>query len=138
MPFVVDASVAACWLMPDERHPIAEAAYARIARDQAIAPALWWLELRNLLIVNERRGRLDSGKTARALRLLRALPVTIDTGEDEDALMELARQHRLTVYDAVYLELALRRGLPLATLDTPLARAARAEAVPLVGDEPAI
>jgi|HubBroStandDraft_6_1064221.scaffolds.fasta_scaffold08892_2 predicted nucleic acid-binding protein len=135
MPFVVDASVAACWLMPDERHPLADAAYARIASDPAITPVLWRFELRNLLLVNERRGRLDSAKTARALRLLRALPITIDSAEDEDTLMELARQHRLTVYDAAYLELALRRGFPLATLDTALASAARAEAVPLVGDE---
>jgi len=135
MPFVVDASVAACWLMPDERHPLADAAYASIASDPAITPVLWWFELRNLLLVNERRGRLDSAKTARALRLLRALPITIDSAEDEDTLMELARQHRLTVYDAAYLELALRRGFPLATLDTALASAARAEAVPLVGDE---
>jgi predicted nucleic acid-binding protein len=131
----VDASVAACWLMPDERHPLADAAYARIASDPAITPVLWRFELRNLLLVNERRGRLDSAKTARALRLLRALPITIDSAEDEDTLMELARQHRLTVYDAAYLELALRRGFPLATLDTALASAARAEAVPLVGDE---
>ena len=135
MPFVVDASVAACWLMPDERHPLADAAYARIASDPAITPVLWRFELRNLLLVNERRGRLDSAKTARALRLLRALPITIDSAEDEDTLMELARQHRLTVHDAAYLELALRRGFPLATLDTALASAARAEAVPLVGDE---
>jgi predicted nucleic acid-binding protein len=135
MPFVVDASVAACWLMPDERHPLADAAYARIASDPAITPVLWRFELRNLLLVNERRGRLDSAKTARALRLLRELPITIDSAEDEDTLMELARQHRLTVYDAAYLELALRRGFPLATLDTALASAARAEAVPLVGDE---
>jgi predicted nucleic acid-binding protein len=133
MPFVVDASVAACWLMPDERHPFANAAFARIASDPAIAPVLWRFELRNLLMVNERRGRLDAAKTARALRLLRALPITIDSAEDEDTLMELARQHRLTVYDAAYLELALRRGLPLATLDTALANAAGAEAVPLVG-----
>lgn len=121
--------------MPDERHPLADAAYARIASDPAITPVLWRFELRNLLLVNERRGRLDSAKTARALRLLRALPITIDSAEDEDTLMELARQHRLTVYDAAYLELALRRGFPLATLDTALASAARAEAVPLVGDE---
>lgn len=132
MPFVVDASVVACWLMPDERHPIAGAAYARIAADSAVVPALLWFELRNLLIVNERRGRLDSVKTAQALRLVRALPIAIDTAVEEDALMRLARAHRLTVYDAAYLELAQRRGLPLATLDAALTIAARAEAVPLI------
>jgi predicted nucleic acid-binding protein len=134
MPFVVDASVAACWLLPDERHVVAEAAYKIIAYDQAMAPALWWFELRNMLVVNERRGRLDSAKTTRALRLLRALPVGIDTGVEEDALMQLARQHRLNVYDAAYLELALRKGLPLATLDAALAIAARAESVSLIGE----
>ena len=89
MPFVVDASVAACWLMPDERHPVAEAAFNRIAEDQAIAPGLWWFELRNVLLVNERRGRLDKLKTARALRLLRGLSVAIDSNVEEDALMDL-------------------------------------------------
>jgi predicted nucleic acid-binding protein len=136
MPFVVDASVAACWLLPDERHPVAEAAYKRIARDSAVTPVLLWYELRNVFIVNERRGRLDAAKTARALRLLKGLPMTIDTDVDEDALMHLARQHRLTVYDAAYLELALRKRLELATLDAALAAAARAETVPLIGDGP--
>jgi predicted nucleic acid-binding protein len=84
--------------------------------------------------VNERRGRLDSAKTARALSLLRALPVATDAGEDEAVLMQLARRHRLSVYDASYLEFALRRGLPLATLDTALSDAARAEGVLLVGE----
>jgi len=70
MPFVIDASVAACWLMPDERHPVAEAAHKRITHDPAVTPVLWWYELCNIMIVNERRGRLDSAKTARALRLL--------------------------------------------------------------------
>jgi predicted nucleic acid-binding protein len=95
MPFVVDASVVARWLLPDERHPIATAAYSRIAIDSAVVPALLWFELRNLLIVNERRGRLDPAKTAQALRLIRALPITVDTDVDEDALMRLARTHRL-------------------------------------------
>jgi predicted nucleic acid-binding protein len=135
MPFVVDASVSACWLRPDERHPVAAAAYKRIAEDSAVAPGLWWYELRNMLIVNERRGRLDSAKTARALRLLGGLPVTTDTAVEEEALMHLARRHHLTVYDAAYLELALRKGLALATLDAALATAARAETVPLIGPE---
>ena len=134
MPFVVDASVAACWFMPDERHPISDAAYRRIAHDSAVTPVLWWYELRNVLIVNERRGRLDSAKTARVLQLLRGLPVAIDADVEEGALMQLARRHRLTVYDAAYLELALRLRHPLATLDAALSIAARTERVPLIGD----
>jgi predicted nucleic acid-binding protein len=133
MSFVVDASVAACWLLPDERHPVADAAFTRIANDQATATGLFWFELRNMFIVNERRGRLDSAVTAQALRLLRTLPIAIDANAEEDVLMRLARTHRLTVYDAAYLELAHRRGLALATLDAALATAARAEAVPLIG-----
>jgi predicted nucleic acid-binding protein len=132
MPFVIDASVAVCWLMPDERHAIADAAQRRIAHDQAVAPMLWWYEIRNIMIVNERRGRLDSAKTAYALRLLGELPITIETDVDEDTLMQLARRHRLTVYDAAYLELAMRKGHPLATLDTALTTAAQAEVVPLI------
>jgi len=88
------------------------------------------------MIVNERRGRLDSAQTARALRLLGGLPVAIDTDVEEETLMQLARRHRLTVYDAAYLELALRAGYPLATLDAALAIAARAERVPLIGESP--
>jgi predicted nucleic acid-binding protein len=106
MPFVVDASVAACWLTPDEQHPIADRAFQRLSVEPATAPALLWLELRNLLIVNERRGRLTAAKTGEALRLVKSLPITTNMEVDEDALLGLARRHRLTVYDASYLELA--------------------------------
>jgi predicted nucleic acid-binding protein len=134
MPFVIDASVATCWLMPDERHPIAERAFARIAHDPGEAPSLWWFELRNVLIVSERRGRLDPAKSTEALRRLAALPVVIDADVDEDLLMQLARRRGLTVYDAAYLELALRKQIPLATLDVALAKAARAEGAQLIDD----
>jgi len=134
MPFVVDASVAVCWFMPDERDPIADAALRKIRLDPAVTSVLWWYELRNVLIVNERRGRLDNAKTVRVLRLLRGLAVATDADVEEEALMQLARRHRLTVYDAAYLELALRKGYPLATLDAALSIAARAEGVPLIGE----
>jgi predicted nucleic acid-binding protein len=132
MPFVVDASVALCWLMPDERDPIALAAYARIGHDTADVPALFWFELCNALVVNERRGRLDPAMTGEALRLLKRLPITVEADIGEDLLLRVVRTHRLTVYDAAYLEIALRRGLVLATLDDALARAARAEKVALM------
>lgn len=104
MPFVVDASVTACWLMPDERHPVAEAARVRMADDVATVPALWWFEVRNLLVVNERRGRIDPAQTNGALTLLAALPLVLDRSPDEATVLGLARRHRLTVYDAAYLE----------------------------------
>lgn len=129
MPFVIDASIAACWLMPDEGHAQATAAYNRLVDDHALVPSLWWFEMRNLFIVNERRGRLDSDTTARALALLADLPIQLDRAPDGEVLLQLARRHRLTVYDAAYLELALREAIPLTTLDDALARAARDEGV---------
>jgi predicted nucleic acid-binding protein len=85
-------------------------------------------------MVNERRGRMDAAQSAKALRLLAALPIAIDMEADEEALMQLARRRRLTVYAAAYLELALRKGYPLATLDDALADAARAEKALLIGE----
>jgi len=102
--------------------------------DPAVAPALWWYELRNVLIVNERRGRLDRAQTGRVLRLLGGLPIALDADVDEESLLQLTRGHRLSVYDAAYLELAVRCGCPLATLVATLSTAARAARVPLIGD----
>lgn len=135
MPFVVDASVAACWLLPDETHPLASAARERLLRDHALVPSIWWFEIRNLLIVNERRGRLDENKSNRALRILRRLPIEFDQRINEERLLDIARAHRLSVYDAAYLELASRENVPLATLDRALAGAARADHLALVADE---
>lgn len=134
MPFVVDASVAACWLLPDEGNIRTETAWSRFPEDMAIVPGLWWFEMRNIFISNERRGRIDSARTGKALALLGGLPIHLDHQPDDTALMALARAHGLTAYDAAYLELALRENAPLATLDDALIRAARAESVPLIGE----
>jgi predicted nucleic acid-binding protein len=134
MPFVLDASIAACWAFEDEDHSIAALALERIRADEARVPSLWWFEVRNTLIVNERRGRLTESDTAAFLRGLARLGVTVDRSPDEVDVLTLARQRRITVYDAAYLELARREGAPLATLDTALATAARAELVPLLGE----
>lgn len=123
----------ASWLLPDETDAQADQAYALLDTDSAVAPGLWWFELRNIFIVNERRRRIDQAKTQRALELLASLPIRLDHDAEEAALLALARQHRLTVYDAAYLELAQRQGLSLAMLDDELARAARAEKVVLIG-----
>ncbi|GAA0330046.1 type II toxin-antitoxin system VapC family toxin [Sphingomonas oligophenolica] len=135
MPFVADASVAASWLLPDEADPRADAAYALFPDDSAVAPGLWWLEIRNIFLVSERRGRFDGAQTDRALALLAALPISLDHAANEATLMMLARRHKLTACDAAYLELAQRRGISLATLDETLARAARAEGVRLIGED---
>ena len=132
MPFVVDASVAAVWFMPDEEHPIAQHAFQRLAEDRALMPSLWWFEMRNLLIVNERRNRIVPAQTRETLALIDEMPIAFDREPQSDQLLRLARDHRLTIYDAAYLELALRKNLPLATLDQPLTRAAQQENVELI------
>jgi predicted nucleic acid-binding protein len=134
MPFVLDASVAVCWAFEDEDHPVAALAMERVRTDEARAPSLWWFEVRNALIVNERRGRLSESDTAAFLRALARLNVTVDRSPDEADVLMLARRRQLSVYDAAYLELARRERLPLATLDAALATAARAERAVLLGE----
>jgi predicted nucleic acid-binding protein len=132
MPFVLGASIAACWAFEDEDHPVAALALERMRSDQALVPSLWWFEVRNTLIVNERRGRLAEADTAAFLRALSRLGVVVDRSPEDAAVLTLSRKHRLTVYDASYLELAVRETLPLATLDADLARAASVERVSLL------
>jgi predicted nucleic acid-binding protein len=133
MPFVLDASIVACWAFDDEDHPVAALALERIRTDEAFVPNIWWFEVRNILIVNERRGRLSENDTSTFLRSLARLRVTIDRSPDEAGIIALARRHRLTIYDASYLELALRESLPFATLDKELASAAGVEKATLLG-----
>lgn len=133
MLFVLDASVAASWLLADESNPNAATAFDRLVRESMIAPAIWWFEIRNMLVSNERRGRLDAMQLARALEMVRDVPVAIDRDPDSKVVVGLAQRHRLTIYDAAYLELAQRENVPLATLDRSLARAAEAEKIPLIG-----
>jgi predicted nucleic acid-binding protein len=98
-----------------------------------VAPALWWFEVRNALVQGERRGFFTERGTTRFLRDLSRLAITVDRAPSEPGILTLARRHRLTLYDAAYLELALRKAWPLATLDEALASAARGESVSLVG-----
>jgi predicted nucleic acid-binding protein len=134
MPFVLDASVAMAWAFPDENHPVATIALDRInSPDEARVPSIWWYEVRNSIITNERRRRLTEADTSEYLRRLSRLPISIEHPPDEVRVMALSRRYKLTVYDAAYLELAQREAIPLATLDNELVRAARAEKVHLVG-----
>jgi predicted nucleic acid-binding protein len=130
MPFVVDASVAGSWLLPDENHPEAINALDRLKDDEAFVPVLLWFEIRNLLLTSERRRRITPAQTAAALNVLQGLPLHVDDKAESDTTLQLARDHRLTVYDAAYLELAVRRRVPLLTFDEQLAAAAKRLAIP--------
>jgi predicted nucleic acid-binding protein len=134
MTFIVDASVTMSWYLSGEASPSGRFAFEQLSAAGAAAPVLWWFEVRNALVVNERRGRLDAAATAAILAHLEGLPIRLDVDQNGDVVLALARERRLTVYDAAYLELALRANAPLATLDQQLARAARAAKVPLLGD----
>jgi predicted nucleic acid-binding protein len=126
---VLDARTAASWVLPDEEPASLEA----IANAALVAPRLFWAEPRNILIVPERRGRLPEGTAEIHLAAVAALDVALDVAPEEATVLGLARAHKLTVYDALYLELALRRAASLATIDGPLAKAAAARGVALIG-----
>jgi predicted nucleic acid-binding protein len=132
MGFVLDASITACWAFDDEDHPDASLAFERMRTEEGVVPALWWFEVRNILVVNERRRRIAESDTAAFLLHLSLLRLRADQSPDEHGVVRLARAHRLSVYDATYLELAQREGLPLATLDADLRKAAASEGVVLV------
>lgn len=129
MSFVLDASIAAAWALKDESAPLAEVCLDRLTEMVAIVPGLFWFEIRNVAVTSERRGRLTTAETATLLAMLERLPIRSDREPDSDAVLDLARRHRLTVYDAAYLELARRLAVPLATLDRRLVAAGQGEAV---------
>ncbi len=131
MAFVIDASVTASWAFV-ENDPRAEIAFDRLLVESATTPWLWWYEVRNLLITRERSQHRNPVTTGAFLAFLATLPIGLDATPDEAGVLRLARNHNLTAYDAAYLELAERLGLPLATLDADLVRAARAERIPLI------
>lgn len=132
MPFVLDASITATWALSDESSPVAELADSRLDFDTAMVPRIWWYEIRNLLVVNERRQRLTAADSVTFLQNLSGYPIEIDSGEDEQPIFRLARQYRLSFYDAAYLELAQRHGIPIATLDRGLQTAAVAAGISLL------
>jgi predicted nucleic acid-binding protein len=131
---VLDNSIVMAWVFEDETDANAEAVLDRLASTRAIAPSLWPLEVANALLVGERRKRIAEAKMIQWLNVLGALPIDIDAETAAHAWSDtiaLARGHKLSAYDAAYLELAIRRRLPLATLDEPLKLAAKAVGVSL-------
>jgi predicted nucleic acid-binding protein len=134
--FVLDCSVTVAWLFDDEDDAYAASVRDRLEDDVAVVPALWSLEVGNALLVAERRRRISRADALRFSQILRTLPIDVDgapTLLEVEGLCELAREAGLSVYDAAYLELAAAHGLPLASLDKGLNRAAADLGVPLLG-----
>jgi predicted nucleic acid-binding protein len=133
---VVDSSVTIAWVYAEE----ATAAIQRVAEltvnGGAWVPALWRWEVANVLEMGVRRGRHTAAFRDATLADLSLLPIAVDPEAERQAwgsTLQLAERHKLTLYDAAYLELARRRGLALATLDVDLRPAATAEGIPLLG-----
>ena len=136
MSFVLDNSIALAWCFEDAQTPAVMALLDRVTETGAIAPLLWPLEALNGLLVAERRRRLNATTRAALSAFLRELPIMLDLDAAERAWGEaaqLAERFRLSVYDATYLELALRRRLPLASLDQGLREASGALGVDVLG-----
>jgi predicted nucleic acid-binding protein len=134
--FVIDASSVLSWCFEDEGGPEADALIENVAAQGAAVPGIWTLEIANGLVMGERRGRIKPAESAAFVAMIEELPVVADRSTGARALhetMSLAREHRLTAYDAAYLELAMRLGLPLATADRSLRAAAERAGVLLVG-----
>jgi len=133
---VLDASMAVAWLFADERTERAHAVLRRVAAEGAAVPSLWRLEVANVLENAVRRGRCDRGHVDRSLAHLAQLLIATDEETDRHAwgaTLELAREEQLTLYDAAYLELALRLRRPLATADAALAAAGSRRGVEVLG-----
>jgi predicted nucleic acid-binding protein len=136
--FVLDNSVALTWCFEDERTPATTALLERVGEARALAPGLWPLEALNGLLVAERRGRLDSSQRHRLAGFLHALPISLDdetASQAWTATVHLAERFALSAYDAAYLELAHRHGLPLASLDQDLRAAAMTLGLTVLGVE---
>ncbi len=127
---VVDASVSAAWFLPDEATPYTEAALLATANRDVWVPALWLLEMGNLLLSAQRRKRIDEAKRRELVQAAAALRLRVDREPVPMTEIDaLAARHSLTAYDAAYLELALRRKFAIATVDTALLKAALAAGV---------
>jgi predicted nucleic acid-binding protein len=126
---VIDASVTLSWVYSDEHSAASDALLARVANQGAVVPSLWRLEITSALQNGIKRKRIDAAYRDSVIQKLLRLPIETDPDTNDFAwttTLQLAEVHRITVYDASYLELALRRGLPLATRDEQLAAAAGA------------
>ncbi len=135
MPIVVDPSAILGLALDDEAADFAGLVLGEIETGGALAPSIFWYEVRNVLVANERRGRITPDQTDAFLASLADLPIELSPLPPDLGVLDLARRHGLTVYDAAYLELASRSGVSLATLDSQLRGAARSADIHLFLDQ---
>ena len=134
--FVVDCSIAMAWLFHDEATPKTAALLNRLSTETALVPAWWYIEITNVLAMAERKGRITPAQSDAFIADLSKLGIEKDEEAPDRAfthLLALCRRHRLTSYDAIYLDLAIRRRLPLATLDADLRKTAEKLSIGLLG-----
>jgi predicted nucleic acid-binding protein len=126
--FVIDNSVVMSWCFKDETNKYADAILHKLCEARAVVPSIWPLEVVNVLLVAERRKRLSEADSTRFITLLTQLPIIVEQERPENMMKELltfARANNLSSYDASYLDLAMKRGYPIATSDNKLIQAAR-------------
>lgn len=136
MSLVLDASATLAWLYPEEITPEIGDVFDHVADDCAWVPSQWRIEVANSLTISVRKNRITPARRLESIADLGLAPIFCDQETNDHVwtrTLKLADRHGLTVYDATYLELALRRGLPLASLDRELRMAAAAAGVPLLG-----
>lgn len=132
--FVIDNSIVMAWCFKDEKSKYANTILDHLKEDEAIVPAIWPLEVGNVLLVAERRKRLTEADCIRFITLINELPITVQQETPERMIKEifaLAREYYISSYDASYLDLAMRNGVPIATQDSGLKKAAKRCNVPL-------
>ncbi|MDB6080864.1 MAG: PilT protein domain protein [Chlamydiia bacterium] len=130
--FVLDCSVTMAWLFEDERTEFSERVLDKLQKEKAIVPSLWLLEVMNVLLVAEKRKQCTVAQSIRFLETLKSLPIEIDEGIETsqcESLLLIGRAYDLSSYDTVYLDLALRLGHPLATLDAHLRKASKSAGI---------
>jgi predicted nucleic acid-binding protein len=133
--FVIDNSVVMSWCFKDETSKYTDAVLGHLEQATAYVPAIWPLEVSNVLLVAERRKRLSQTDSSRFISLLFELPIIVEQESPERMLSEilaLAREYKLSSYDASYLDLAMRKGLPIATTDKNIIAAARRSSVSIL------
>lgn len=130
--FVLDASTALVWFLPDETSSVADQTLRLLGKRAAIVPDLFWHEMRNVLLTSYRRKRISLPEVSHSMGRLEQLSIGTARAADNALILTLAERHTLTTYDAAYFALALDRQLPLATLDRKLTKAAESEGLPLL------